>query len=68
MRHIEEDAGGTGGGDAVPELKGFVAVDVSATLLTNTLPIRRLGLGSEKSAELDVVYVAIPELVVRPET
>ncbi|MDQ3943102.1 MAG: putative glycolipid-binding domain-containing protein [Actinomycetota bacterium] len=58
----------TRGGEAVPELEGCVDVDVSATPFTNTLPIRRLGLGPEESAELDVAYVAVPELVARPET
>jgi hypothetical protein len=69
---VELVAGGDGGwatrgGDAVPELEGCVDVDISATAFTNTLPIRRLGLGPGESAELAVAYVAVPDLRVGPE-
>jgi hypothetical protein len=53
--------------EPVPELDGCVDVDVSATPFTNTLPVRRLGLKPGESAEVDVAYVRIPELLVRPE-
>jgi hypothetical protein len=48
----------------VPSLMGCLDVDLSATPFTNTLPIRRLNLKPGESAEIDVVYVAIPELKV----
>jgi hypothetical protein len=56
-----------GGGEPVPELDGCIDVDISATPLTNTLPIRRLGLGQGESEELMVTYVRVPELLVGPE-
>ncbi|MCK0096893.1 putative glycolipid-binding domain-containing protein [Yoonia sp. F2084L] len=37
-------------------------VDIACTALTNTLPIRRLNLGPEESAEIDVLYIPIPAL------
>ncbi|MFW6034462.1 MAG: putative glycolipid-binding domain-containing protein [bacterium] len=39
------------------DLEGCTAVDLALTPFTNTLPIRRLGLGHGESAELDVVYI-----------
>ena len=39
-----EDGWTTRGGAAMPELEGCVDVDISATPVTNILPIRRLGL------------------------
>jgi len=54
-------------GEPVPELDGCIDVDISATPLTNTLPIRRLGLMPGESEELAVTYVRVPELSVGPE-
>jgi uncharacterized protein len=56
-----------GGGESMPELDGCIDVDISATPLTNTLPIRRLGLEQGESEELMVTYVRVPELLVGPE-
>jgi uncharacterized protein len=56
-----------GGGEPIPELEGCIDVDISATPFTNTLPIRRLGLKSGDSADVDVAYVRVPELLVEPE-
>ena len=53
-------------GDIMPSLQGCSDVDISATPFTNTLPIRRLGLGAGKSADLEVVYLAVPEMRVEP--
>src|SRR5215210_4768062 len=55
------------GGEPLPELDGCIDVDISATPFTNTLPIRRLGLEPGESAEVDVAYVRVPELLVGPE-
>jgi uncharacterized protein len=55
------------GGESVPELDGCIDVDISATPLTNTLPIRRLGLQPGVSEELAVTYIRVPELLIGPE-
>jgi hypothetical protein len=47
-----------------PDLSGAIDVDLSATPFTNTLPIRRLGLGRGQSETIRVVYVRLPELAV----
>jgi hypothetical protein len=44
------------------ELDGCLDVDISATPLTNTLSIRRLGLTPGQSEDIDVVWILIPEL------
>lgn len=54
-------------GDPVPELKGCFDVDISATPFTNTLPIRRLGLTHGGSADVKVVYFAVPKMRVSVE-
>lgn len=56
-----------GSGAAVPALAGCVDVDVTATPLTNTLPIRRLALKQGESADIRVAYVTIPDLRVAPD-
>ncbi len=43
-------------------LAGCIDVDIAATPFTNTLPIRRLGLQPDESAEIEVAYITIPEL------
>lgn len=42
---------------AASDLEGCLDVDVAVTPLTNTLPVRRLELGVEESATVDVVYL-----------
>ena len=54
-------------GAAVPLLDGCVDVDITATPLTNTLPIRRLALKRGESADIKVTYVTIPELRLAPD-
>ena len=41
---------------------GAIDVDLPITPFTNTLPIRRLGLGEGQSADLAIVYVTVPDL------
>jgi uncharacterized protein len=53
-------------GGALPGLAGCFDVDISATPFTNTLPIRRLALAPGASADINVAYVALPELSVQP--
>lgn len=47
-----------------PDLHGCVDVDIATSPLTNTLPIRRLGLAVGHRADLRVVYVNVPSLQV----
>jgi len=49
-------------------LAGCIDVDFTASPFTNTLPIRRLGLGVGQSARLRVVYIRVPALEIRPAT
>jgi uncharacterized protein len=51
-------------GHPISELKGCFDVDITATPFTNTLPIRRLSLNSDESAEVKVVYFTIPGMQV----
>ena len=55
-----------GDGRPMPALDGCLDVDVAAMTFTNTLPIRRLGLEVDQSAELAMAYVALPGLTVEP--
>lgn len=54
-------------GLAAPHLTGAVDVDLSGTPLTNTLPIRRLGLAVGARARIHCAYVDLPSLGVRLE-
>jgi hypothetical protein len=55
-----------GAGDALPGLVGCFDVDISATPFTNTLPIRRLALPPGAAADVNVAYIALPDLTVVP--
>jgi uncharacterized protein len=48
----------------VAELDGCMDIDLSVTPLTNTPPIRRLGLSPGMTRDLTVAYVRIPDLTV----
>ena len=56
-----------GSGASVPALDGCVDVDITATPMTNTLPLRRLALKPGESADIRVTYIAIPDLRVAPD-
>lgn len=49
-------------GQEVGTFRDLVDVDLGVTPATNTLPIRRLGLGSGESREVTAVWVKFPEL------
>jgi hypothetical protein len=49
-------------GTRLPDFDGCIDIDISATPLTNTLPIRRLGLSLGERRHIKVVYIAVPEL------
>jgi uncharacterized protein len=63
---LRRDASGawTDAGGARPDLAGCVDVDIAWTPLTNTLPIRRLGLAVGDRRAISVVYVNLPALTV----
>jgi len=44
------------------ELRGAIDTDITATPFTNTLPIRRLKLWKEQSADILTVYIHLPGL------
>lgn len=50
------------------DLSGAIDIDLSASPFTNTFPIRRLGLKKGGSAEIKVVYVAVPSLALSAVT
>jgi hypothetical protein len=45
-----------------PELRGATDIDIGVTPATNTLPIRRFGLGIGESRELVAVWLRFPDL------
>lgn len=51
-----------GAGERLEAFAGCREVDISVTPLTNTLPIRRLGLAIGDSADIAVVYLKVPGL------
>ena len=66
--HVERSSAGrwTVNGALVPELDGFVDVDVAITPSTNTLPIRRLRLAVGQRVELTAAWIRFPALDVAP--
>ncbi|WP_396613490.1 putative glycolipid-binding domain-containing protein (plasmid) [Haloferax sp. S1W] len=61
LRADEEGRWTDGRGETVPKLDGCTDVDISVTPFTNTLPIRRLELTRNESAEIKTVYISVPE-------
>ena len=63
---LERDVKGnwTVDGDKVRALKGCTDVDLGCSPSTNTLPIRRLGLGIGTSKTIQAAWVRFPELIV----
>jgi hypothetical protein len=51
----------------IPSLNGSIDIDLSASPFTNTLPIRRLGLRREQAGDIQVAFIEIPDLAIRPE-
>ncbi len=47
-----------------PALRGCIDVDIQATPITNTLPIRRLDLKAGESMEIRLCYISMPDLIV----
>jgi uncharacterized protein len=69
-RTLDVSADGQGhwssGGQPLRELDGCVDIDIDCTPLTNTLPIRRLDWSPGTARDLDVAYVSVPALTLRP--
>src|SRR5690606_24397644 len=45
-----------------PELDGLVDVDLAASVFTNALPVRRLGLAVGEAADAPAVWIGTPDL------
>lgn len=58
----------SGDGNELSHIRGALDVDISATPLTNTLPIRRLDLTLGETADVTVALVSVPELEVTAST
>src|SRR5262245_680566 len=54
------------GDEALKHVQGFLDVDISLTPSTNTLPIRRLGLSVEQNADVDALWIRLPDLTIEP--
>lgn len=52
-------------GERVPGLEGCMDVDIAAVPLTNTLPIRRLGIAPYEHRDIAAAWVDLPSLRVR---
>ena len=52
--------------DEIVDLRDCTDIDIAVTPFTNTLPIRRLNLEVGEAAEIDVVYVTVPDLTLSP--
>ncbi|EIM27771.1 putative glycolipid-binding domain-containing protein [Microvirga lotononidis] len=66
--HLESNGQGSWqeNGKLRPDLQGCIDVDIRATPLTNTLPIRRLDLETGESTDIRLCYIAVPDLIVTP--
>ena len=64
--HLESDGQGHWheNGKDQPILQGCIDIDIQATPITNTLPIRRLDLETGESMEIRLCYISMPELIV----
>lgn len=49
-----------------PALHGCLDIDIQASPVTNTLPIRRLGLKADEALEIRLCYIAVPSLDIAP--
>ncbi len=64
--HLESDGHGhwRENGKDQPALQGCLDIDIQATPLTNTLPVRRLDLETGESMEIRLCYISMPDLIV----
>lgn len=66
--HLESNGQGTWreNGREQPALQGCIDIDIEASPVTNTLPIRRLSWAPGESTEIRLCYVSVPALTVAP--
>ncbi|MGO4572919.1 putative glycolipid-binding domain-containing protein [Microvirga sp. 2TAF3] len=66
--HLETNGQGTWRENGVeqPALQGCIDIDIQASPITNTLPIRRLDPKQDESAEIRLCYIEVPSLKVSP--
>jgi hypothetical protein len=66
--HLESNGRGMWheNGREQPLLHGCVDIDIEATPMTNTLPVRRLAMKPGDSTEIRLCYIDVPELSVSP--
>jgi hypothetical protein len=64
--HLESDGHGhwRENGKDQTALQGCLDIDIQATPLTNTLPVRRLDLETGESMEIRLCYISMPDLIV----
>lgn len=58
--HLRSDGNGnwsTNTGEAIPNLRGIIDVDINATPFSNTLPVNRLKLRIGEGADISTVYI-----------
>lgn len=67
--HLESNGQGSWSenGKPQPALQGCIDVDIQATPLTNTLPIRRLEWEPGTAVDIRLCYIAVPDLTVSPQ-
>ncbi|MCB8820488.1 putative glycolipid-binding domain-containing protein [Microvirga rosea] len=66
--HLESNGQGLwrANGTERPELQGCLDVDIQASPITNTLPIRRLSPKAQETIDVRLCYISIPSLDVSP--
>jgi hypothetical protein len=66
--HLESDGRGSwrANGQGRPDLQGCIDIDIQASPVTNTLPVRRLALDRAQGADIRVAYIRVPSLAVEP--
>jgi hypothetical protein len=66
--HLESNGRGSWheNGREQPTLQGCVDIDIEATPMTNTLPIRRLAMKPGDTSEIRLCYIDVPELTTTP--
>lgn len=69
LLHLESNGRGSWqeNGAERPELQGCIDIDIQASPITNTLPIRRLDPQPGTPAEIRLCYIEIPSLKVSPQ-
>ena len=51
-------------GKVIAGTRDCIDIDIAATPFTNTLPIRRLGLRQDQTAEISALYIQVPDFAI----